>query len=293
MYFQDLLDLKEQLGTLIELTKEGLLEQRRAELLEEVGQLEVGDSSGEGGEASASSKELETSLEEDFSQLVGLRVSAPLSSLPPLEWGNAVVVGVEQAEGGQVGEVMVRLAFSNPTRLGLVPCQHYLDGRCSREASQCKWSHGELLKLGSLRQWRDPDYSLLKPGADVLMKGEGGVWERAIVVEELMGEFMVTPSKVAAEPLCKTAEDLLPLLTDAVENNREDEDTDDDEDEQEDKLETSLGVDGEEDSFIPLELCPNVSSERLGEFQRRSKYLNHSHWLKIRWLGGAHERCWK
>ena len=193
MYCQDLLDLKEQLGTLIELTKEGLLEQRRAELLEEVGQLEVGDNSGE---ASASNKEVETSLEEDFSQLVGLRVSAPLSSLPPLEWGNAVVVGVEQGAGGQVGDVMVRLAFSNPTRLGLVPCQHYLDGRCSREASQCKWSHGELLKLGSLRQWREPDYALLKPGADVLMKGEGGVWDRAIVVEELMGEFMVTPSKV-------------------------------------------------------------------------------------------------
>ena len=194
MYFQDLLDLKEQLCTLIELTKEGLLEQRRAELLEEVGQLEVGDSSGE---ASASNKEeQETSLEEDFSQLVGLRVSAPLSSLPPFEWGNAVVVGVEQGAGSQVGDVMVRLAFSNPTRLGLVPCQHYLDGRCSRESAQCKWSHGELLKLGSLRQWREPDYALLKPGADVLMKGEGGVWERAIVVEELMGEFMVTPSKV-------------------------------------------------------------------------------------------------
>ena len=196
MHCQDLLELKQQLGTLIKLTKEGLLEQRRAELLEEVGQLEVGDSFGEAS-ATSSKAELETSLEEDFSQLVGLRVSAPLSSLPPFEWGNAVVVGVEQgAEGSQVGDVMVRLAFSNPTRLGLVPCQYYLDGRCSREGSQCKWSHGELLKLGSLRQWREPDYSLLKPGADVLMKGEGGVWERALIVEELMGEFMVTPSKV-------------------------------------------------------------------------------------------------
>ena len=257
MSFQDLLELKQQLGTLIELTREGLLEQRRAELLEEVGQLEL-----DGGEASASSKEEpETSLEEDFSQLVGLRVSAPLSSLPPLEWGNAVVVGVEQG-AGDFGDVMVRLAFSNPTRLALVPCQYYLNGRCSR-GSQCKWSHGELLKLGSLRQWREPQYSLLKPGADVLMKGEGGVWERASVVEELMGEFMVTPSKVAAEPLCKTAEHLLPLLT-AVEDDPE-EDTDDDE--EENKLENSIGVDDEEDSFTPLELCDNVSSERLGEFK--------------------------
>ena len=262
MSFKDLLELKQQLGTLIELTKEGLLEQRRAQLLEEVGQLELEAGEGEAVEAGASGKgEPETSLEEDFSQLVGLRVSAPLSSLPPLEWGNAVVVGVEQG-AGDFGDVMVRLAFSNPTRLSLVPCQHYLNGRCSR-GSQCKWSHGELLKLGSLRQWREPQYSLLKPGADVLMKGEDGVWERASVVEELMGEFMVTPNKVAAEPLCKTAEDLLPLLT-AVEDDPE-EDTDDEE--EEDQLENSMGVDEEEDNFTPLELCANVSSERLGEFK--------------------------
>ena len=143
---QDLLDLKQQLCTLIELTKDGLLEQRRAELLQEVGQLEAGDSSGGVGEAGSREEELETSLEEDFSQLVGLRVSAPLSTLPPIEWGNAVVVGVEQC-AGDFGDVMVRLAFSNPTRMGLVPCQHYLDGRCSRGA-QCRWSHGELANLG-------------------------------------------------------------------------------------------------------------------------------------------------
>ena len=254
---QDLLDLKQQLCTLIELTKEGLLEQRRAELLQEVGQLEAGDSSGGVGEAGSRKEELETSLEEDFSQLVGLRVSAPLSTLPPIEWGNAVVVGVEQC-AGDFGDVMVRLAFSNPTRMGLVPCQHYLDGRCSRGA-QCRWSHGELAKLGSLRQWREPQYSLIKPGAEVLMKGDDGVWERAMVVEELMGEFMVTPSKVAAEPLCKTAEDLLPLLTAVDDDPEEDSDNDDD------KLETSVDAEDEEDNFSPLELCVNVSNERLGK----------------------------
>ena len=81
MPFQDPLELKQQLGTLIELTKEGLLEQRRAELLEEVGQLEL--EAGEGEAGASSKEEPETSLEEDFSQLVGLRVSAPLSSIPP------------------------------------------------------------------------------------------------------------------------------------------------------------------------------------------------------------------
>ena len=90
------------------------------------------------------------------------------------------------------------------------------------------------------------------------MKGDDGVWERAMVVEELMGEFMVTPSKVAAKPLCKTAEDLLPLLT-AVDDTEEDSDNDDD------KLETSVDAEDEEDNFSPLELCVNVSNERLGK----------------------------
>ena len=77
---------------------------------------------------------------------------------------------------------------------------------------------------------------------------------------------MVTHSKVAAEPLCKTAEDLLPLLAAAVEDDP-DEDTEDEDGE--DKLETSI----EDDSFIPLELCPNVSSERLGEFGTSSQIV--------------------
>jgi len=271
---QDLLDLKQQLVTLIELTKEGLLEQKKAELLAEVGQLEGGEGDSEEPN-SASKEELETSLEEDFSQLVGLRVSAPLSSLPPVEWGNAVVVGVEQ-EAGNFGEVMVRLAFSNPTRLGLVPCQHYLNGRCSREASQCKWSHGELLKLGSLRQWREPDYSLLKPGTEVLVKGEDGVWERATVGEELMGEFMVTPNKVGAEPLCKTAADLLPLVA------AEEEEDSDDGDDDDDQLEKSLE---DEENFKPLDL--NVSTDRLGGWEEHTKGIGSRLMLSMGWQAGS------
>ena len=70
---------------------------------------------------------------------------------------------------------------------------------------------------------------------------------------------------MAAEPVCKTAEDLLPLLT-AVEDDPE-EDSDDDIEEDEDKLENSTGVEEEDDSFTPLELRANVSSDRLGEFR--------------------------
>ena len=65
-------------------------------------------------------------------------------------------------------------------------------------------------------------------------------------------------TKVGAEPLCKTAEELLPLV--AAEE--EEEDSDDGDDDDEDQLEKSLGGEDEE-NFMPLEL--NVSTDRLGE----------------------------
>jgi hypothetical protein len=110
-----------------------------------------------------------------------------------------VIVGVEGEPGGQYAEVRVRLAFSHPTRPGLVACRHYLAGRCSR-GPDCRWSHGEAAPLGSLRPWREADYSRLGPGVTVLARGPDGVWARAEVLEELMGEFLVSPATVGSLP---------------------------------------------------------------------------------------------
>merc|ERR1719220_2652992 len=102
-----------------------------------------------------------------------------------------------------------------------------------------------------------------------------------MVVEELMGEFMVTPSKVAAEPLCKTAEDLLPLLT-AV-----DDDPEEDSDNNDDKLETSVDAEDEEDNFSPLELCVNVSNERLGGWEEHTRGVGSRLMLAMGWQAGS------
>ena len=63
---------------------------------------------------------------------------------------------------------------------------------------------------------------------------------------------------MGAQPLCKTAEELLPLV--AAEEEEEDSDDGDDDDD-EDHLEKSLGED--EENFKPIDL--NVSTDRLGE----------------------------
>ena len=61
-------------------------------------------------------------------------------------------------------------------------------------------------------------------------------------------------TKVGAEPLCKTAEELLPLVA------AEEEEDSDDGDDDDDQLEKSLE---DEENFKPLDL--DVSTDRLGE----------------------------
>ena len=67
---EELLELKEQLDMLVQLTREGLEEQRKSEGVEEVVVVEEVD--GVEGDAN-------TSLEEDLDRLVGVKVSAKLS----------------------------------------------------------------------------------------------------------------------------------------------------------------------------------------------------------------------
>ena len=53
-----------------------------------------------------------------------------------------------------------------------------------------------MAPFSSLRSYKEPNYSSLGPGVQVLVEGEGGVWGRGEVLEELMGEFMVQTSQV-------------------------------------------------------------------------------------------------
>merc|ERR1719204_371362 len=93
-----------------------------------------------------------------------------------------------------------------------------------------------------------------------------------------MGEFMVTPSKVGAQPLCKTAEELLPLMA------AEEEESDDGDDDEEDQLEKSLGGEDEE-NFKPLDL--NVSTDRLGGWEEHTKGIGSRLMLSMGWQAGS------
>ena len=224
-----------------------------------------------------SSSNYNEKLTEDFRKLEGQKVRAPVRDEAECsELGNAVILGVE--EGQEVREhddVRVRLVFSHPTSERLVPCKYYLDGRCSRSDEDCRWSHGEVRRLGDLSGYQEPDWSHLTRGSRVLARTERGVWGRGRLTEvtEVMGEmeYLVTWDTGGSEPVTRTAEEVWPLETG---------DTDSDEEEHDTEL-----CDPGQESFIPTEI--GSSGVKFGDWESHTKGLGSRLMLKMGWVVGS------
>lgn len=53
-----------------------------------------------------------------------------------------------------VNIVQVRVLFLNPTHKEILPCPYYLDGKCKFSDQDCRFSHGELIPLSSIQEYR-------------------------------------------------------------------------------------------------------------------------------------------
>ena len=107
-------------------------------------------------------------LSQELLKLEGVKVRAPLSKTSS-ELGNAVILAAEEDQTDtKYEEIIVRVVFSHPTSQKLVPCPYYFDGKCNRPSEDCKWSHGELRKLGELEQYEEVDYRNISVGSQVL-----------------------------------------------------------------------------------------------------------------------------
>lgn len=158
----DLLQLKEDLLQLIQLTEASLVSVKKSQLLasledsneppsrtsESAADTVTSNNSldtefaafyGELGESSCSSSEnrernevegqgVEESEEEEEDALSGTKVRAPYrTAWGTLEYHNAMVVGAEPPEGE---ETQVRVFYIYPTHKSMKPCPFYLEGKC-------------------------------------------------------------------------------------------------------------------------------------------------------------------
>ncbi|XP_071450225.1 zinc finger CCCH-type with G patch domain-containing protein [Hetaerina americana] len=123
-------------------------------------------------------------ITDELKSLEGMRCQVPHSH----EWGetsyhNAIVSQVEPYEEGvsSVNQIQVRVIFVNPTHQEMLPCPYFLEGNCKFSDSKCRYSHGEVVQLSSLREFKEPDFSLINVGSRVLAKRPDGLWHRACV----------------------------------------------------------------------------------------------------------------
>jgi len=211
-------------------------------------------------------------LSQELLKLEGVKVRAPLSKTSS-ELGNAVILAAEEDQTDtKYEEIIVRVVFSHPTSQKLVPCPYYFDGKCNRPSEDCKWSHGELRKLGDLEQYEEVDYRNISVGSQVLSKEKGGVWVRGKVTEIVGDEYLVQLDTGNSEPIVRSVDELCPL-----EENDNDEDFP--------VIEESEQV----ESFIPQEI--GSSGIKFGDWENHTKGLGSKLMLKMGWVVGNGLGC--
>ena len=259
----DLLQLKADLMTLIQLLEP---EEKSSSISNNDETLDKGDS-----------KDKQEGLSsEELSKLEGMKVRASVSKHSS-EFGNAVIISAEEDQDtSNYNDILVRLVFSHPTSERLVPCKYYLEGKCRRSEADCRWSHGEVRRLGDLAGYQEPDFTKVVEGGQVLVRGSGGVWTRARVTHILdTGQLMVKTEVGGSEPELKSEEEIYPL--------------DDSEEDPSDDLNLTNDLDENVQSFIPQEI--GASGIKFGDWENHTKGLGSKLMLKMGWVVGNGLGC--
>jgi len=196
---EELVNLKNDLKQLIDLSKQNLLELKKQQLLDEIEQVEK-DQSANAPSTSKPKIQDERSVEAStdghetpevaISSLVGNKCLAPFKDITGQKsFHNAIIFSAEQDE--ESGQVNVVVVFSHPTQLSMVPCKFYMEGSCKFSTDRCKYSHGQSVDFLDLGEFRSPDYSQIKSnveGTKILAldpeaEGHQRLWKHASLVQ--------------------------------------------------------------------------------------------------------------
>ncbi|XP_017755554.1 PREDICTED: zinc finger CCCH-type with G patch domain-containing protein [Eufriesea mexicana] len=126
-------------------------------------------------------------IEDELRQLKGMKCRAPHgSSWRGISYHNAMICSVYQNDNTEIKnmqDIKVRVLFLNPTHKEMLPCPYYLDGKCKFSDKDCRFSHGELVPLSSIQEYREPDFQSIKMGSRVLARQKNQLWHRCIVLK--------------------------------------------------------------------------------------------------------------
>ncbi|KFB46993.1 AGAP002111-PA-like protein [Anopheles sinensis] len=105
----------------------------------------------------------------DLDGLVGSKCSAPhVHSWGSKVYHNAMVCSLDTSE---LANATATVLFTNPTHQEMIPCSYFLEGECRFSEERCRYSHGEVVRLDELRDYREPQFERLRQkGSRALVK---------------------------------------------------------------------------------------------------------------------------
>ncbi|XP_052895584.1 zinc finger CCCH-type with G patch domain-containing protein [Anopheles moucheti] len=220
----------------------------------------------------------------DFDGLVGSKCSAPhLHSWGSTAYHNAMVCSLDTSN---LAEATAKVLFTNPTHREMIPCTYFLEGECRFVDDKCHYSHGEVVRLDQLRDYRAPRFERLRQkGSRALVKQPSRLWCKAIVLEVDFDEkrCKIRLEEGKRDQMDVAFEDLLPL-DDDKECGSEDENPSDDgfspgEDADEESLRKALMV--EKSLFQP------APDRRLGEWEEYTRGIGSKIMQKMGYIVGT------
>ena len=88
---------------------------------------------------------------------------------------NALVLGIQSVE-----EQTVKVLFCNPTHTDMKICEHFMNDVCKFD-SNCKYSHGYIVRVADLEEYKEPSFIGLRIGMSCLAKYSDELWHLATV----------------------------------------------------------------------------------------------------------------
>lgn len=271
----DLMKLKDDLAQLAELTREGLLEIKKQLLLlafqspyltlqtncDDVTEIRQTPPTTSGyattGDMGATVA-METNEE---NPLHGMKCCAPIEeSWGAVNYHNAMVMCTEPTDGDSEEDFSVRVLFTTPTYNAMKPCSFFLEGRCRYGDTECKFSHGHVVKISQLLPYQEPNFSLASVGGRCRARHTDGLWYEGVISSiEASLEYITVHFSKLNTTLMLDSSSVIPLAVSSDESSSDGVSDNDD------------GVsDNEEEEVRVLEWKPTGLQRALGEWEKHT-----------------------
>lgn len=126
-------------------------------------------------------------IEDELKQLEGMKCRARYSnSWSSTGYHNAMICSVHKSAMPtfkSMCEIKVRVLFINPIHKEMLPCPYFLDGNCKFSDDRCHFSHGEIVPLSNLQEYKEPNFENIKLGSKVLVKQDNKLWYRSVIIK--------------------------------------------------------------------------------------------------------------